>query len=73
MSLIALHAAPDEPSYGHGNPRKIMDAGVAPVAFVGSEDAGSVLAQVPELMERLDDDIDLSPLRWDTRGDRALF
>lgn len=52
---------------------KIMDAGVAPVAFVGSEDAGSVLAQVPELMERLDDDIDLSPLRWDTRGDRALF
>ena len=52
---------------------KIMDTGVAPVAFVGSEDAGSVLAQVPELMERLDDDIDLSPLRWDTRGDRALF
>jgi hypothetical protein len=52
---------------------KIMDAGIAPVAFVGSEDAGSVLAQVPELMERLDDDIDLSPLRWDTRGDRALF
>lgn len=52
---------------------KIMDAGIAPVAFVGSEDAGSVLAQVPELMERLDDDIDLSPLRWDTQGDRALF
>ncbi|RYF14675.1 MAG: hypothetical protein EOO77_14065, partial [Oxalobacteraceae bacterium] len=52
---------------------KIMDAGIAPVAFVGSEDAGSVLAQVPELMERLDDDIDLSPLRWDTKGDRALF
>ena len=52
---------------------RIMDAGVAPVAFVGSEDAGSVLAQVPELMERLDDDIDLSPLRWDTKGDRALF
>ena len=52
---------------------KVMDAGIAPVAFVGSEDAGSVLAQVPELMERLDDDIDLSPLRWDTMGDRALF
>jgi len=52
---------------------RIMDAGIAPVAFVGSEDAGSVLAQVPELMERLDDDIDLSPLRWDTKGDRALF
>ena len=52
---------------------KIMDAGIAPVVFVGSEDAGSVLAQVPELMERLDDDIDLSPLRWDTQGDRTLF
>jgi hypothetical protein len=24
-------------------------------------------------MERLDDDVDLSPLRWDTKGDRALF
>jgi len=52
---------------------KIMDTGIAPVAFVGSEDARSVLAQAPELMERLDDDIDLSPLRWDTKGDRTLF
>lgn len=51
----------------------IMDAGIAPVAFVGSEDASAVLAKVPELMERLDDNIDLSPMRWDTEGDRQLF
>lgn len=52
---------------------RIMDAGIAPVAFVGSEDAGSVLSQVPELMERLDDDVDLSPLQWSAAGDRELF
>jgi hypothetical protein len=52
---------------------RIMDAGIAPVAFVGSEDAGSVLSQTPELMERLDGDIDLSPLDWAARGDRELF
>lgn len=52
---------------------RIMDSGLAPVAFIGSEDAGTVLAQVPELVERLDDDIDLSPLGWDRKGDRELF
>lgn len=52
---------------------RIMDSGLAPVAFIGSEDAGTVLAQVPELVERLDDDIDLSPLSWDRKGDRELF
>lgn len=52
---------------------RVMDAGVAPVAFVGSEDAGYVLAKVPELMERLDDDIDLSPMSRDSAGDRLLF
>lgn len=51
----------------------IMDAGIAPVAFVGSEDAGEVLRLAPELMERLEDDIDLSPLRWASKGDRELF
>jgi hypothetical protein len=52
---------------------RIMDAGVAPVAFVGSEDAGAVLSQAPELLERLEDEIDLSPLQWVSKGDRSLF
>ena len=52
---------------------RIMDAGLAPVAFVGSEDAGTVLAQTPELLERLDDEIDLSPLNWHVAGDKDLF
>ena len=52
---------------------RIMDAGVAPVAFVGSEDAATVLAQAPELLERLDDEIDLSPMNWSIKSDRDLF
>lgn len=38
---------------------KIMDAGVAPVVFVGSEEAGVVLRQCPEVVQRLDVHIDL--------------
>lgn len=53
--------------------QKIMDAGLAPVAFVGSEKANSVLAQVPQLRERLDDSVDLSPMRWTSNGDQELF
>ncbi|MCJ2183320.1 TniB family NTP-binding protein [Novosphingobium sp. 1949] len=53
--------------------QRIMDAGIAPVAFVGSEDAGDVLGSAPELMERLDDEIDLLPMRWKMKSERALF
>lgn len=53
--------------------QKIMDSGLAPVVFVGSENAAAVLAQVPELRERLDDSADLRPMNWYLEGDRALF
>ncbi|NVD45103.1 TniB family NTP-binding protein [Qipengyuania atrilutea] len=53
--------------------QKIMDAGVAPVAFVGSERANNVLAQVPQLRERITDSVDLSPMRWTFKGDQELF
>ena len=53
--------------------QKIMDSGLAPVVFVGSENAASVLAQVPELRERLDDSADLRPMDWHLEGDRSLF
>lgn len=53
--------------------QKIMDSGLAPVVFVGSENAASVLSQVPELRERLDDSADLRPMNWHLEGDRALF
>lgn len=53
--------------------QKIMDSGLAPVVFVGSENAASVLAQVPELRERLDDSADLRPMSWQSKGDRGLF
>lgn len=51
---------------------KIMDTGVCPVAFVGSEDAGVVLKKVPDLVERLDEKIDLAPLDWLFPGDDAI-
>jgi hypothetical protein len=53
--------------------QKIMDSGLAPVVFVGSETAASVLSQVPELRERLDDSADLRPMNWHSDGDRGLF
>lgn len=52
---------------------RIMDAGIAPVAFVGSEDAGTVLWQVPELVERLEGDVTLAPLDWLVAGEREIF
>lgn len=51
----------------------IMDRGVAPVAFFGSEDAAKVLALVPELLRRLHGEADLSPMNWHSEGDRELF
>lgn len=41
---------------------KIMDSGVAAVALVGSDEASIVLRSCPEMVQRLDDHIDLSPL-----------
>lgn len=43
---------------------RIIDEGIAPLAIIGSEDAGSVLRSAPELLERLDDQIDLDPMDW---------
>lgn len=50
---------------------RIVDEGIAPIAIIGSEDAGSVLRSAPDLMERLDDQIDLEPMDW--VHDEALF
>lgn len=52
---------------------RLMDGGVCAVAFVGSEDAGTVLAKVPELVQRLDDSIDLAPLDWLIDEDREIL
>jgi len=52
---------------------KIMDAGVAPIAIVGSEEAGTVLKACPELAERLDDRIPLQPLEWFVDQDQEIF
>ena len=52
---------------------KIMDAGVAPIAIVGSEEAGTVLKGCPELAERLDDRIPLQPLEWFVDQDQEIF
>ena len=52
---------------------KIMDRGVAPVAIVGSEEAGLVLKACPELAERLDDRIPLQPLEWFDDQDRDIL
>ncbi len=52
---------------------KIMDAGIAPIAIVGSEEAGTVLKACPELAERLDDRIPLQPLEWFADEDQAIF
>lgn len=41
---------------------KIMDAGVAAVGLVGSDEASVVLRSSPEMVQRLDDHIDLAPL-----------
>ncbi|URW75060.1 TniB family NTP-binding protein [Sphingomonas donggukensis] len=51
----------------------IMDAGVAAVVFVGTADAAVVLDQCPELLDRLEGEIDLSPLEWCDEEDRELF
>ena len=53
--------------------QKIMDAGVAPVVFVGSEEAATVFAQVPELMSRLQNQVFLERLSWTEPIDRELY
>lgn len=54
---------------------RLMDAGVAPVAFVGSADAEVVFKKVPELVQRLVAPVSLDPLDYfDKDGnDRKLF
>ncbi len=51
----------------------VMDAGVAAVAFVGTAEASVVLGQCPDILDRLDGEIDLSPLEWSVEEDRELF
>lgn len=51
----------------------IMDASVAAVAFVGCEAAQTVLRLAPETVDRLDDEIDLSPLDWIVEEDREIL
>lgn len=52
---------------------RIMDAGVAPVAIVGSHEANLVLKSCPELAQRLDDRIPLEPLNWYDDTDSDIF
>ena len=51
----------------------LLDPGVCPVVIVGSESAGKVLENAPALLEVLDEQIDLDPLDWEDKGDRAMF
>lgn len=51
----------------------IMEESIAAVAFVGTADAAVVLDQCPEILDRLDTEIDLSPLLWSIDEDRELF
>ena len=53
--------------------QKFVDASVVPIAIVGSEKSDTVLSQVPELKERLDDSADLTPMNWNSKGDQDLF
>jgi hypothetical protein len=51
----------------------IMDPGLAAVGFVGSEEAKTVLERCPEVLERLDDEIDLAPLDWISAQDKTIL
>ena len=53
--------------------QNFMDSSMVPIAIVGSEKADTVLSQVPELRERLDDSADLTPMNWNSTDDRELF
>lgn len=52
---------------------RIMDAGVCPVAFVGSEEADVVLKGCPALLDRLDDGVSLDPFDWISTEDQATL
>ena len=58
---------------GHAICEKIMDAGVAAVAFAGEEDASLVFRRAPLLLERVDEELDLSPLDWLRPGDEKIW
>jgi len=52
----------------------VMDAGVCPVAFVGSEDARTALKMAPGLRQRLGAPIKMDPIDWaDEEVDRAIY
>ena len=52
---------------------RIMDAGVCPVAFVGSEEADIVLKGCPALLDRLDDGVSLDPFDWSVDEDQRTL
>lgn len=58
---------------GHAICERIVDAGVASVAIVGEEDSSVVLERAPLLFERVDEELDLSPLDWHRPGDDAIW
>lgn len=51
----------------------ILDDGVAAVAFVGTAEAAVVLRQCDDILDRLEGEIDLSPMEWSEPDDRDLF
>lgn len=52
---------------------KIMEPGLAAVAFVGEDDASRALRRAPSVLERIDEELDLGPLDWLRPGDDAIF
>lgn len=52
---------------------KIMEPGLAAVAFVGEDDASTALKRAPSVLERIDEELDLGPLDWLRPGDDEIF
>jgi hypothetical protein len=53
--------------------RDLMDQGVAPLAFLATEEARDVFKRSPDLAGRLDAPVTMNPLDWLVEEDRGLF
>lgn len=53
--------------------RDLMDAGVVPIAFLGTEDAKDLFSRSPDLSGRLDAPVTMEPLDWLVEEDRDIF
>lgn len=53
--------------------RDLMDQGVAPLAFLATEEARDVFRRSPDLAGRLDAPVTMNPLDWLVEEDRDLF